>query len=401
MDPSTPPHSPQWREHDTIKRARFFDAYDNKENATSLGEICRQPDIDLPPSTARTWLKKRELLGDQALRRTRKINSRLGRKSKVSASDLEKITNQKDPIHEEPYENQAKTLDGKPSARTLQHHTAQDGARRFKKPSSSEISKKNKAVRVEYGQVYEKETLTGFWQWVWFTDEAHFLSAQLQNKAEFELRHPGQERSIKETKTSGLAVKIHCAAGVSYNHKGPLIFYKDPKEPSEKTYKPRKPRKTMYQTQEQYQKEVEKWEAAQPEAEVIPKGNAMSQEFYAREILPKHIKEIKALEEHYHRRFRFQEDGDPSHGIRSINNPCARLKRDADLLVLVHPAQSPDLNPIEACWQILKERLRGGNWQTVAEFKAAIQREWDGITIAAIRKRIREMPWRCKRVQEL
>ncbi|KAF1980651.1 hypothetical protein K402DRAFT_426060 [Aulographum hederae CBS 113979] len=58
----------------------------------------------------------------------------------------------------------------------------------------------------------------------------------------------------------------------------------------------------------------------------------MSQEFYARKILPKHIKEIKALEEHYHRRFRFQEDGDPSH----------------DLLVLVHPAQSPDLNPIEA-----------------------------------------------------
>ena len=127
----------------------------------------------------------------------------------------------------------------------------------------------------------------------------------------------------------------------------------------------------------------------------------MSQEFYAKEILPIHIKEIKALEERYGHRIRLQEDGDPSHGNRSTNNPCARLKRDADLEIHVHPAQSPDLNPIEACWQIVKQRLRGGTWHTVAEFKAAIQREWDRITIAEIRKRVREMPWRCKRIQEL
>jgi hypothetical protein len=127
----------------------------------------------------------------------------------------------------------------------------------------------------------------------------------------------------------------------------------------------------------------------------------MSQEFYAKEILPKHIEEIKALEKHYYHRFRLQEDGDPSHGNKSVNNPCARLKRDADLQILIHPAQSPNLNPIEACWQIVKQRLRGGTWQTVAEFKAAIQREWDRVTIAQIRRRIREMPWRCKRVQEL
>jgi len=77
------------------------------------------------------------------------------------------------------------------------------------------------------------------------------------------------------------------------------------------------------------------------------------------------------------------------------------MKRDADLQILVHPAQSPDLNPIEACWQIVKQRLRGGTGNTVAEFKAAIQREWDRITITEIQKRIREMPWRCKRIQEL
>ena len=127
----------------------------------------------------------------------------------------------------------------------------------------------------------------------------------------------------------------------------------------------------------------------------------MSQEFYAREILPQYIQEIKALEERYHYRFRLQEDGDPSHGNKSTHNPCYRMKRAADLWILIHPAQSPDLNPIEAIWQIIKQRLRGRTWKTVEEFKAAIQREWDRITIAQIRRRIREMPWRCKRIQEL
>ncbi len=47
----------------------------------------------------------------------------------------------------------------------------------------------------------------------------------------------------------------------------------------------------------------------------------------------------------------------------------------------------------------MKSRLRGKTWETVAEFKADIQREWDRITLAQIRRRIREMPERCKLVQ--
>jgi hypothetical protein len=115
----------------------------------------------------------------------------LGRKSKVSASDLERLTDQQDPLHEEPYEIQAKTLPRKPAARTLQAHAAQAGARRFKKRYTTEISKKNKPIRVEYGRKREKETLTGFWQYVYFTDEVHMQSVKLQNKAEHELRFPG------------------------------------------------------------------------------------------------------------------------------------------------------------------------------------------------------------------
>jgi transposase len=127
----------------------------------------------------------------------------------------------------------------------------------------------------------------------------------------------------------------------------------------------------------------------------------MTQKFYAKEVLPKHIEKIKELEARWGRRILLQEDGDSSHGNKSKNNVCALLKRDADLQILIHPAQSPDLNPIEAVWQILKQRLRGRKWRTVTEFKADIQQVWDSITLAQIRRRIREMPWRCRKVIEL
>jgi hypothetical protein len=94
---------------------------------------------------------------------------------------------------------------------------------------------------VEYSRKHENETLTGFWQFVYFIDEVYMQSIKLQNKAEHELRFPGQEGHLKEIKTSRLNVTTRCSAGITYNYKGKLIFYKDPKEPLEKSYKPYKP----------------------------------------------------------------------------------------------------------------------------------------------------------------
>jgi hypothetical protein len=47
----------------------------------------------------------------------------------------------------------------------------------------------------------------------------------------------------------------------------------------------------------------------------------------------------------------------------------------------------------------MKSRLRGRKWLTIAHFKADIQAEWNRVTIAQIRRRIREMPQRCLDVQ--
>ncbi len=127
----------------------------------------------------------------------------------------------------------------------------------------------------------------------------------------------------------------------------------------------------------------------------------MTQKFYAENVLPYHIDHIKWLESHYNRPIYFQEDNDPSHGTRSLHNVARKAKQDSHLSIIHHPAQSPDLNPIEGIWEIMKQRLRGGNWSTVEQFKAAIEAEWRHVTINQIRKRISEMPWRCSRLIEL
>jgi transposase len=67
---------------------------------------------------------------------------------------------------------------------------------------------------------------------------------------------------------------------------------------------------------------------------------------------------------------------------------------------LFHPAQSPDLNPIEAVWNILKQRVRQRIWNSIEELKAILQEEWSKITMQEVRARIQDMPRRCKLLVE-
>jgi hypothetical protein len=87
------------------------------------------------------------------------------------------------------------------------------------------------------------------------------------------------------------------------------------------------------------------------------------------------------------------QDGDPSHSMRKAG--LTREYKDAyNVQNLVHPAQSPDLNPIEGIWAIIKQRLRRRVFDS-EEMKEALREEWDRITIEEIRDRIADMPRRC------
>ena len=51
---------------------------------------------------------------------------------------------------------------------------------------------------------------------------------------------------------------------------------------------------------------------------------------------------------------------------------------------------------MEACWNILKQRVRRRGYNTLEELKQVIQEEWRAIIMEEVRARIADMPRRCE-----
>ena len=128
----------------------------------------------------------------------------------------------------------------------------------------------------------------------------------------------------------------------------------------------------------------------------------MTMEYYTNHQLPDYCERVNWLRLMYGRGI-LQEDSDTSHGIirskedkeAGTENIATQLKNDNWIETLDHPAQSPDLNPIEAIWNLLNERVHQRDWRDQYELRTVIQEEWNWIDLSEIRARIAEMPWRC------
>ena len=77
-------------------------------------------------------------------------------------------------------------------------------------------------------------------------------------------------------------------------------------------------------------------------------------------------------------------------------NVVKQLKDNNWIPVLIYSIQSPDLNPIEAIWNILKQRVQRQRWDDLEQLKEILQNEWSKISMEEIRVRIAEMPSRCR-----
>ena len=76
------------------------------------------------------------------------------------------------------------------------------------------------------------------------------------------------------------------------------------------------------------------------------------------------------------------------------------FERETDLLRMNWPAQSPDLNPIENLWHIIKIRVSARRHQihTLEAMEKAIIDEWGRLTEKDFRKCIESIPERCRLV---
>ncbi|KAL0190876.1 hypothetical protein M9458_013574 [Cirrhinus mrigala] len=92
--------------------------------------------------------------------------------------------------------------------------------------------------------------------------------------------------------------------------------------------------------------------------------------------------------------FIFQHDLAPAHSAKTTG----KWFTDHGITVLNWPANSPDLNPIENLWDIVKRKLRDARPNTLDELKAAIEASWASITPQQCHRLIASMPRRTEAV---
>ena len=90
-----------------------------------------------------------------------------------------------------------------------------------------------------------------------------------------------------------------------------------------------------------------------------------------------------------------------NHYIFQQNNaPCHKARRVIEYFdlhgveVLTWPAQSPDLNPIEHLWGIIKKKLVGKVCRNANEVFLAIEQEWNQLGAETMQKLVESMPRR-------
>lgn len=118
----------------------------------------------------------------------------------------------------------------------------------------------------------------------------------------------------------------------------------------------------------------------------------MNAEFYVN-ILKKRMTEVKSL---MGRGWRFQQDNDPKHTSR-----LAKSYLESHVpKVLEWPANSPDLNPIENLWNIVKTNVEKRSPENLDKLELFMEEEWGAIKKTTLINTVKSMRNRCKLVIE-
>ena len=88
--------------------------------------------------------------------------------------------------------------------------------------------------------------------------------------------------------------------------------------------------------------------------------------------------------------FVFQQDGDPKHTSHIVTNWLDKNYK----YMKPWPPQSPDLNPIEHLWKILKEKISRHRPKSITELEQATRLEWENISSDVTENLVNSMPSR-------
>jgi transposase len=103
-----------------------------------------------------------------------------------------------------------------------------------------------------------------------------------------------------------------------------------------------------------------------------------------------------AAQNMYGRSWRLQQDNDPKHTCRVAKDFLAQNR----VKVMDWPANSPDLNPIENLWQIIKNKVEKRMPQNVEELKEFLVEEWEAISKETVNNLVSSIKNRCNLVLE-
>jgi transposase len=235
------------------------------------------------------------------------------------------------------------------------------GIHRCVKVEKPGLTEKQKLARLEWA--YENEGRD--WNAVAYTDESS-VELGKQPKKERVSRRAGEEylpECIKPTWHSGRK-SIMVWAAISHVKKGPLIILDFTEIPAKDT---------------------------KDGSTKIVKG--LDAPRYIEQVVNGPLKTFKdELESKLGKPILVVEDGAPSH--RAKLTKAARAK--AGIKNLKHPAQSPDLNPLEPVWFLFKVRVARivGRNRTLDNLRRACLQVWDEITLEEIQKHTGKMEHR-------
>jgi hypothetical protein len=91
-----------------------------------------------------------------------------------------------------------------------------------------------------------------------------------------------------------------------------------------------------------------------------------------------------------------QEDNDPKH----TSTLCKKWKEDKSIERMDWPSNSPDLNPMENLWRILKYKVANLHPKNLKELEVAIHLSWSELPTKLAQKLVGSMFNRIQRVLE-